>query len=773
MTKAVRQRRNSRSRWIFLLLLVLAALYLSRTYYKRSITPEYPPNAFYKVKRADMLISIVEEGSLRALNETIVRSGLDGFNRIIHLVPEGAQVKKGELLVELDSAALKDRLNELELSYQERLFQLSQASENVKIQKSLAESEIKDAELILDNAESDLEKFRDGDSLLLIKTINARIGVLQEQVRIAEERATRTVELFKTDKATRSEMEADQLILKREQLALSQYQEDLRLIKKYDHPNQLRLLESKVVQAKEDLGRLKQQASNELAQAEADLRTSKRTVDVMEDNLEMQKRRVELAKIFAPQDGLVVYAEVSPFVFYSGGDVRRDSGRMRVGGRGGSGSGEFRGGRGRGGGGEGRGGGSASSSGSSGSGGQSASTGNGQSSATAAATDAASAGGAGSLSASGGSGARGGGGTGAGGGSIVSVSSAFVSYPSMRQASTLGASNGTSQVAANSGASSLSSGSDSEMMTASSTALSQFPTRSQSFGQEVYYGSPGILSEGTMVRQRQELIRLPDVSKMLAEIRIHESRVRQVKAGMPAFVEIDNLPGQKFKASVRRIALLPDAQMRWMNPDLKVFPTDILIEDELPELKPGVTARAEIIITNLSKVLSVPIQTVARVRGNNVCFVKKDSGVAAVPVVTGWFNEEFIQIVSGLNEGDLVLLAPLLDEPVEEEKSASTNEVQEPVETPLPPDEPVETPEREERRFQRPAADVPAGEAPPSERRSRRRPPNAAEGEAPAGERSFQRRNSDSPEGGTPSEGRRSRPPGQGRRPAPTPQTPE
>src|SRR6185295_543578 len=97
----------------------------------------YPPNAFYQVKRGDLLISIVEEGALRALNETVVRSGLEGFNRIIQLVPEGSYVHQGDLLVELDSSGLRDRLNEQELLYQERLFQMLQATGNLKIQKSL------------------------------------------------------------------------------------------------------------------------------------------------------------------------------------------------------------------------------------------------------------------------------------------------------------------------------------------------------------------------------------------------------------------------------------------------------------------------------------------------------------------------------------------------------------------------------------------------------------------------------------------------------------
>src|SRR5918999_2805111 len=146
MTATRKRRRKSGWKWVVLVVVLLAGFYFSRGFFQR-FRKTYPPNAFYQVKRADMLISIVEEGALRALNETVVRSSLEGLNRIIHLVPEGSYVQKGDLLVELDSSGLKDRLNEQELLYQERLFQTQQASGNLSIQKSLVESQIKDAEL--------------------------------------------------------------------------------------------------------------------------------------------------------------------------------------------------------------------------------------------------------------------------------------------------------------------------------------------------------------------------------------------------------------------------------------------------------------------------------------------------------------------------------------------------------------------------------------------------------------------------------------------------
>src|SRR5262245_22613412 len=53
----------------------------------------------FEVKRGDFLISIVEGGTIEAVNEEVIRSDVEGTARIIFIVPEGSTVKKGELLV--------------------------------------------------------------------------------------------------------------------------------------------------------------------------------------------------------------------------------------------------------------------------------------------------------------------------------------------------------------------------------------------------------------------------------------------------------------------------------------------------------------------------------------------------------------------------------------------------------------------------------------------------------------------------------------------------
>ena len=75
-------RRGPRARspgfkWIVLALAGAGALGLASVFLQRAHTHVYPPNAFYEVKREDMLVSVVEDGALRALNETVIRSGLE------------------------------------------------------------------------------------------------------------------------------------------------------------------------------------------------------------------------------------------------------------------------------------------------------------------------------------------------------------------------------------------------------------------------------------------------------------------------------------------------------------------------------------------------------------------------------------------------------------------------------------------------------------------------------------------------------------------------
>ncbi len=173
-------------------------------------------------------------------------------------------------------------------------------------------------------------------------------------------------------------------------------------------------------------------------------------------------------------------------------------------------------------------------------------------------------------------------------------------------------------------------------------------------------GSDEPLREGQEVRERQDLIYLPTAAAMMAEIRIHESSLRKVADGMPARVYVDAMPDQTFEGRVRRIALLPDAQHGWLNPDLKVYQTDVHINGAADSLRPGMNCRAEIIIKELDDVVYVPLQSVVRVGGETLVYVAGPRGSPSRVVEVGLDNNRMVHILSGLQAGERVLLNPPL-----------------------------------------------------------------------------------------------------------------
>ncbi|HLS27129.1 MAG TPA: efflux RND transporter periplasmic adaptor subunit, partial [Opitutales bacterium] len=197
-------------------------------------------------------------------------------------------------------------------------------------------------------------------------------------------------------------------------------------------------------------------------------------------------------------------------------------------------------------------------------------------------------------------------------------------------------------------------------------------------------GNERPLEVGASIGQRQELITLPDLSKMLVQVKIHESQRYQLREGLPALVTIDSIPDRRFRGTVTRISVLPDAESRWLNPDLKVYTTDILIEDDIPDVNPGVSARAEILVDELDNVLQVPIQSVSTIDGERVVYRMKRDGPEAIPVQIGSFNDSFIEIQSGLVEGDWVFLSSPHRQPEQrngkmeaESENQNTNETDE------------------------------------------------------------------------------------------------
>ena len=179
-------------------------------------------------------------------------------------------------------------------------------------------------------------------------------------------------------------------------------------------------------------------------------------------------------------------------------------------------------------------------------------------------------------------------------------------------------------------------------------------------GQTNRGGNMTPLEEGQAVRERQDLIYMPTDAAMMAEIKIHESSLRKVARDMPVRVTVDAVPGTVFWGRVGKIGLLPDGQSAAMNPDLKVYNTQVEIDGEARMLRSGMTCRAEIIVEQYDDALFVPVQSVVRVNGKTVVYVPTSEGPQPREVEIGLDNNRMIRLIGGVSQGQKVLLAPPL-----------------------------------------------------------------------------------------------------------------
>ena len=108
---------------------------------------------FATAKVADLRVSVTEEGKLRAIKSHPIFPQLRGSSRITFLAPEGATVKKGDLLVAFDKKAFEDQLltTSTELAAAQRAYAVAQLA--VDIQERAGASAVKLAETKLREAE--------------------------------------------------------------------------------------------------------------------------------------------------------------------------------------------------------------------------------------------------------------------------------------------------------------------------------------------------------------------------------------------------------------------------------------------------------------------------------------------------------------------------------------------------------------------------------------------------------------------------------------------
>jgi HlyD family secretion protein len=260
------------------------------------------------VQRGTFQVTVTEKGTIDSLRNATLTSKVEGATTIISIVPEGTQVKEGDLVCELDASALVDKATQQEISVTQAEAALQQAEKEVEIQDAVNKSSIEAAILAYDLAEIDLKKFREGDYVQQQMELDTMVRINKENLSRAKDYLNYLERLVRKGYRMQSDLDAERIAYSRADNDRKVAETKLRVLEEYTKERTERELIAKVEETKRQIERSKSQADAAMAQKLADLKAKKLTHEVQSNLLKRLQNQIAACKIYAPQDGQVVYA---------------------------------------------------------------------------------------------------------------------------------------------------------------------------------------------------------------------------------------------------------------------------------------------------------------------------------------------------------------------------------------------------------------------------------------------------------------------------------
>lgn len=265
----------------------------------------------FEAVEGTLTIGISSTGSVQSRDKVILRSELEGKNTILWIVDDGVNVKTGDLLVEFDAADLVEKRNDQEITANTAHGNLVIAKEKLEITKGDCDGNLLEREVALSLAKMALEKYEKGDYPEENRQKEADIALADEEMQRAAEKLDWSRKLAKEGFLTRTELQADELALRRKEIDLEMARTKMNVLTNYTVHQQRATLESDVRKANRALARTQWQNKSQIRQVETEIVQRQREYERATNRLAELEFQISKSKIIAPTNGVVIYASTA------------------------------------------------------------------------------------------------------------------------------------------------------------------------------------------------------------------------------------------------------------------------------------------------------------------------------------------------------------------------------------------------------------------------------------------------------------------------------
>jgi HlyD family secretion protein len=161
------------------------------------------------------------------------------------------------------------------------------------------------------------------------------------------------------------------------------------------------------------------------------------------------------------------------------------------------------------------------------------------------------------------------------------------------------------------------------------------------------------VNAGEFVPIGKPIVHLVDPDSLYIKAVVDEADALKVRVGQQALVVMDVFQGRKLEGRVAEISPVISSTRQ----ESRTSEVKILVEDRSVVLKPGLSADIEIIVEEVPNVLRLPTHIILERERGKYVHVVSDGRARERPIQVGASNWDFTQIVSGLQEGERVIIS--------------------------------------------------------------------------------------------------------------------
>lgn len=265
------------------------------------------------VKQGDLVVTILQSGELEAKRSESIINETDREAKILYVVDDGARIKKGDLLVELESEDLKNKLLQSESDVSRAEADLKNAQEELEIQRLKHQTDLASARLRVEVAKLELKKYVEAEYPQSVDKAVLDITVAKEELARSKDKLEWTRKLVDKEYASRQELESGELEVQRKEIEVKNKEVDLQILKEYTHVKEQKQKENEVAEAQAEVDRLDKTYASERARNEANLQSKKTALEVQRRQLKKTQDQVEKTRIVSKWNGQVFYPKLRPW----------------------------------------------------------------------------------------------------------------------------------------------------------------------------------------------------------------------------------------------------------------------------------------------------------------------------------------------------------------------------------------------------------------------------------------------------------------------------